>query len=207
MAQTAGNPYGLCNFDPEADCAACPVHTRLFCHFALRDVGRFVGLFLPPLLALLSGLALRGQWAAIGVWFVALFLFLQVPENTILCRHCPYYAQGGRRTLLCHANAGLLKLWKFTPRPMARWEKAAFLGALGAFAAAPIGYSLWAGEILAGVAGMVGAGGWVWAMQRYVCRRCPNFSCPLNTVPEDIRAAYLRRNPVLAETWGQDPDG
>ena len=111
MAQKSpANPYGVCNFDPDADCESCLVNTRLFCHFDIKDVWRFLALFLIPIVAIWIGPVLRGEWGLLVAWIAVGFFFLQVPENYILCRHCPYYAQGERRTLLCHANAGLLKL-------------------------------------------------------------------------------------------------
>jgi len=28
-----------------------------------------------------------------------------------------------------------------------------------------------------------------------------NFSCPLNNIPENVRKAYLEKNPVMGEAW------
>jgi hypothetical protein len=40
-----------------------------------------------------------------------------------------------------------------------------------------------------------------WALRRYTCSRCVNFSCPLNNVPQEIIDAYLARNRVMREAW------
>jgi hypothetical protein len=34
-------------------------------------------------------------------------------------------------------------------------------------------------------------------LRLHMCRRCVNLSCPLNNVPDDLKAAYLERNPHL----------
>lgn len=55
--------------------------------------------------------------------------------------------------------------------------------------------TLWA---LAALGGLVL---FFWALRRYICSRCVNFSCPLNSVPQEIIDAYLARNPVMREAW------
>jgi hypothetical protein len=200
--QESTNSYGICNFDPESDCANCPVNERLFCHYDIRNTLRFLAFILPVFVAHFVGLARSHSWKFLWAWVGAFLFFLQVPENFILCRHCPYYAEGPYRTLRCYANFGLLKLWKYTPRPMARWEKTSFLGALLVLGGAPVLVNVKNGQKLAAIGGVVSTVGWVWAMRRSVCVECPNFSCPLNVVPQDIRQAYFERNPRLAEGWG-----
>ncbi|MBN1964794.1 MAG: hypothetical protein JW910_09115 [Anaerolineae bacterium] len=195
------NPYNLCNFNPAADCTHCPVNGKVFCHFKPRDAVRFIALFFGAFLPSAYGFVHSGNWGLIVFWFAVFFVFLQVPENLILCSHCPYYAQGERRTLLCHANAGLLKLWPFNPAPMARWEQAGFLLGVGLALGGPVALNFWLGEPAAALLGLAGGIGWALVMRRYVCSECPNFSCPLNTVPREIVDAYLLRNRVFAEAW------
>lgn len=202
IEHTPTNPYGLCNFEPTSNCATCPVNGQVFCHFERPHVLRFFIIILPVFAINAAGLIRQRQWRQLALWIGGLFFFLQVPENLILCSHCPYYAQGERRTLLCHANAGLLKLWPFNPAPMSRVEQTIFL--VGALAA--LGYpaviNLNNGERAASAGGLLALGGWFWAMRRFVCKECPNFSCPLNTVPASIQQVYLRRNPAYAQAWG-----
>jgi hypothetical protein len=203
---TPANPYGLCNYDRPAACQDCPVNGRVFCQFERRHVLRFALLMLPVFLANGAGFVRHGAWKQLLLWIGTLFFFLQVPENLILCSHCPYYAQGGRRTLLCHVNAGLLKLWPFNPRPMTSTESAAFMGGLLAIFGYPIAANTLNREWLAAFGGLVGAVTWGLLMRRFVCSECPNFSCPLNTVPDAVQLAYLRRNPVYAAAWGIAPE-
>lgn len=199
------NPYSLCNFETAADCEHCPVNHRVFCHFETRHVLRFLLIILPVFAANAIGLVRQRAWGHLAGWIAGLIFFLQVPENLILCSHCPYYAEGGRATLRCHANAGLLKLWPFNPRPMNTIEKAGFLGGATGIFLYPVVINARAAEWAAAAGGILATGGWFWAMRRFVCKECPNFSCPLNTVPEEIRLAYLRRNPVFAKAWGTAP--
>jgi hypothetical protein len=38
-----------------------------------------------------------------------------------------------------------------------------------------------------------------------MCRRCVNLSCPLNNVPDDLKAAYLEHNPHLVAAGWKTP--
>lgn len=195
------NPYSLCNFASEADCEHCPVNHHVFCHFKPRHVVRFLLIILPLFVINAAGLVRQRAWGHLTGWLIGLVFFLQVPENLILCSHCPYYAEGGR-TLRCHANIGLLKLWSFNPRPMSGREKTGFLGGAAGLFLYPVVMNAQFAEWKAAAGGLASGVWWVWAMRRFVCRECPNFSCPLNTVAPEIRLAYLRRNPVFARAWG-----
>ena len=33
------------------------------------------------------------------------------------------------------------------------------------------------------------------------CKKCVNLSCMMNKVPEELKAAYLRRNPEMLRAW------
>jgi len=39
------------------------------------------------------------------------------------------------------------------------------------------------------------------SLKKNICRRCVNFSCPLNSVPKPIVDECLRRNPVMRKAW------
>jgi len=38
-------------------------------------------------------------------------------------------------------------------------------------------------------------------LQGDACKRCPNFSCAMNKTPDDVRLAFLAKNPTMAEAW------
>jgi hypothetical protein len=154
------------------------------------------GVFLPALLGMVLGgygLYLIG-YAAFWVFFFGVF------EIRILCSHCPYYAERGF-TLHCPANYGLPKFWRYRPEPMKRWERVALLVCFAILFGYPLPFlvlgSQWVLLALTVYAGIV----WAVVMQRNVCNRCVNFSCPLNQVPKAVVDDYLRRNPVMREAW------
>jgi hypothetical protein len=35
----------------------------------------------------------------------------------------------------------------------------------------------------------------------YLCSKCMNFACPLNSVPSPVRVKFFERNPVVADAW------
>jgi hypothetical protein len=39
-------------------------------------------------------------------------------------------------------------------------------------------------------------------LKRFLCSRCMNFACPLNSVPDSVREAFWDRNPAVAQAWG-----
>ncbi|GAJ03014.1 unnamed protein product, partial [marine sediment metagenome] len=42
---------------------------------------------------------------------------------------------------------------------------------------------------------------WIVSMRFLSCSKCPNFSCPLNTVPKNVVDDYLRHNTVMQKAW------
>jgi hypothetical protein len=117
-----------------------------------------------------------------------------------LCRHCPYWAENSA-ILHCHANSGVIKLWKYEPGPLSRAEKIQFiLGAL-IFIAFPFPFLMLGGEFLLAVIGLSSATSAVYLLWKFTCSRCINFSCPLNTVPKHLVDTYLKQNPEIRFAW------
>ncbi|MBN1262382.1 MAG: hypothetical protein JXB35_17010 [Anaerolineae bacterium] len=216
------NPHHLCTWDENADCAACGLQSQLACKWDGQLLRVFWATFLPTLALCLLGVSLVGLvtgrwWMLIG--FIAYFLLmLGVLEIRFLCSHCPFYAEEGK-ILHCLANHGSFKFWKYRPEPMNGFERflmiflvatvfgivpwaiegygIAFLAANRATFGMPL---LWA-MIGITVASVVAGGSALVILRTVFCTQCVNFSCPLNTVPQPVVAAYLRRNPVMREAW------
>lgn len=55
----------------------------------------------------------------------------------------------------------------------------------------------WAMLMLTGV----GMSACIINMQRNVCSKCVNFSCPLNPAPKQFVDDYLAQNPMLPDAW------
>jgi hypothetical protein len=197
---TASNPYDVCTWRAEDACASCPLAGRLKCRFERRHLLHFLGMFGVFVMPATIGVIQSGYgWYLLG-WVAYWLIFFELWEIRILCSHCPYYAERGS-TLHCIANYGSLKLWKYRPGPMKRWEKVQLWIGFALLGGYPFPFMLLGGEVLWAIAALWGLVMFFWTLREYTCSRCVNFSCPLNTVPREIVDQYLARNPVMRRAW------
>jgi len=194
------NPYGLCTWDPDADCANCCDRNLLNCRMNYSDLIQFglltFSIFIPAVIGMVLGgyaIYLTG-YAAFWVFFFGFF------EIRILCSHCPFYAEGGF-ILHCLANYGLPKFWRYHPEPMSLFEKVSLVIGIAILFGYPLPFLILGSQFvllaLTCYAGVL----WFFVMQKGVCSRCVNFSCPLNRVPKKVVDNYLRRNEVMRQAW------
>jgi len=194
------NPYNICTWDPDADCAHCESRNLLLCRMNYADLIQFIllafNIFIPAILGMILG-----GYAVYLIGYAAFWvLFFGFFEIRILCSHCPFYAERGF-ILHCPANYGLPKFWKYHPEPMIRLERAALLLGLAVLVGYPLPFLVlgrqWVLLFITAYALLL----WLFVMQKNVCSRCVNFSCPLNRVPKGVVDDYLRRNQVMREAW------
>ena len=194
------NPYDICTWDPNADCVNCHNEKLLNCRMNYRELIHFVlltfNLFIPAVIGMVLGgyaIYLIG-YAAFWVFFFGFF------ETRILCSHCPFYAERGF-TLHCLANYGLPKFWKYHPEPMNLFEKVSLAIGIAILFGYPLPFLILGAQFvllaLTCYAGVL----WLFVMQKGVCSKCVNFSCPLNRVPKKIVDNYLQRNPTMRQAW------
>jgi hypothetical protein len=133
-------------------------------------------------------------------WLAFALFFFFVWEAGILCRHCPHWAGPGK-ILRCHANYGVIKIWKHDPGPMSALEKVQFLIGASAMVAAPIVRLIIAESFV--IAAIAGAAAVFFSsvLSISICTKCVNFSCPLNRVPKRAVDEYLTRNPTMLRAW------
>jgi hypothetical protein len=215
------NPHHLCTWDDQADCAGCPEQGVLHCKWDRRLLTAFLVLFLPFGFCAFFGMALvwkiSGAWwylAAYGAFCIFFFVFFEI---RILCSHCPFYGEDSR-ILHCLANHGIIKLWRYHPEPMNRFERVSLVVCFVFFGLFPVfanacgiwyisnNYDSYGQVALLGMIGITAATlftiiAFFAALQIYVCPKCINFSCPLNGVPKPEVDDYLARNPVMREAW------
>jgi hypothetical protein len=170
------------------------------CRFERKDMLNFFLIVLPFGVTTIAGTIRAGYGWCLLLWLAYSFLFFFVWEAAVLCRHCPYWAEP-RTILRCHANCGVIKLWKYQSGPMTKWEKIQFaIGGL-IWAGCPIPVLLLGHEYLLALIAVSAAVSGAFIMRKNVCTRCINFSCPMNAVPKSLVDAYLRRNPVIRAAW------
>lgn len=221
----------ICTWGPESACATCGLRSQLGCRLDRREFLFFVLNQIPSLVLACFGLTLVGLLSQVW-WPLIVFVGACVAlwglgiETRVLCSHCPYWAEDNQ-TLHCWALTGSPKWWRYRPGPMNRVEKGIIVGFfsfLVVFPALAEGYGIvllargYAKYGLYALLGMIGvtlatilaAAQFFLILRYHYCRRCVNFSCPLNRVPKPLVDAYLRRNRVMREAWeasGYELDG
>ena len=207
------NPNDICIWKEVSECEDCSIKGRLQCHEDFRYsllfggtallfwipafIGFFVGFIFGNLILPLFLIGFLGY-----VSYLVIFFVLWEPQ--MLCRHCPYYAEGETKILHCYANHGFYKTAKFTPAPMSKSEKAQFVIGVLIFAFYPIPF------LIIGLVGLqyilfiimgIGIISWFLALRFKICKDCVNFSCPFNQVEKKVVDEFLKRNPIMREAW------
>ncbi|MFX1318814.1 MAG: lysostaphin resistance A-like protein [Promethearchaeota archaeon] len=168
--------------------------------FEAKALVMFAVGFLVILIPVVLGLLVAGLWIFLVIWVVYAIFFLQVWENKILCSHCPHYGSEGR-TLRCHANYGLYKLWKYNPAPMSRSEQAQIMIGVVIMIGFPFPFLVWAQQWLFLVFALFGAIVLGVILFGWLCLRCVNFSCPFNRVPKEEVDAFLKEHSEMRKAW------
>jgi hypothetical protein len=169
------------------------------CRFDARDLVQFLMILLPFMATSIAGTIRAGYGWYLFAWLAYSLLFFFLWEAFVLCRHCPLWAAPGR-ILHCHANYGIIKIWKPRSRPMSRSDRIQFVVGTVPFIAFPFPFLLMGKEYLFAVIWLSSVVSGVFLLRRNVCTRCVNFSCPLNMVPKELKRSFFERNPQLAES-------
>jgi hypothetical protein len=198
------------------------LESHLNCSYDKRLARFFLWNQVPSLTLMLLGPALVG--VITGTWWPlaviaggAVVLWGFGVETRLLCSHCPFYGAEGK-TLRCLALDGFPKFWKYRPGPMSRLEKILLSSLVVFLLAAPLvteGYGVWylwaylsglpaiLGMALVTLATALAEWQFAYVIRHDFCAHCINFSCPLNSVPKEIRDVYLKQHPALRQAWEQ----
>lgn len=183
-------------------CKDCPVGERLHCHFSLRDLIHFLLIALPSFLLGGAGIYPASGWMFI-LWIFLVGAYFGFVEIRVMCSHCPHYAEAGN-SLKCWANYGAPKIWQYRPGPMTLAEKVIFLGGFVVVWGYPLFFLIAYYKWFLLIVYLLTVGGFFMTLKTYLCSRCMNFACPLNTVADEVRSAFFKRNPVVAKACGVD---
>lgn len=170
------------------------------CRFETKDITNFFMNGLPFFVTAIAGTIYAGYgWYLLGWLGYSLFFFF-VWEARVLCSHCPMWAEEGR-VLHCHANYGVIKIWKYRPGPMSKSEQIQFaVGAL-LWGSMPLIFMVLSQAYLLALIGLTTVIGAAYNLKKHTCTRCINFSCPMNSVPKPVVDTYLKRNAVMYAAW------
>jgi hypothetical protein len=191
-----------CTSRPAAACAGCDLAGRLMCRYDTRDTAFFFMAALPFFFTSIAGSIIVGYGLWLLGWLAYALFFFIVWEGRVLCSHCPYWAEEGR-ILHCHANYGVIKIWRYLPKPMSRWEQIQFVAGALLLVGFPFPLLLAAREFLAAAVFLISLVSAVYLIYRNACMRCVNFACPFNAVPPQARDGFFRRNPPIARAWSE----
>ncbi|MCF2141242.1 MAG: hypothetical protein K9W44_14375 [Candidatus Lokiarchaeota archaeon] len=209
MSTSQVNVLTIC-YDNGVSCKDCPNHNKLMCQLDYKDSLIFAWPFLSFIGILVWGI-IRSMnqgnlgWLGLAIFIVFYlsygFFFFNIWESKILCSHCPFYVIDDSKTLKCYANYGFLKSAKYNPAPISKSEQYQFIIGASLLFVIPLIFLLIVQEFL--FAGLVALFYIIFFLNtsNNSCKKCPNFSCILNRVPQDWKDEYLRRNPVMREAW------
>lgn len=156
-----------------------------------------------------------GLYWAFPLFALVTLLNFTVIETYYLCKHCPFYEKKGE-TLECITLKGLPRLWKFDPSPISKRNRitmSAVGGFIDLFPLLVAAYASWVllstGSDILLTSMMIGlailfliATGY---LEKFIggnyCIKCVNLSCMMNKVPEELKEAYLDRNPTMRAAW------
>lgn len=217
------NPHNICTLNDDSDCHSCMNLNQLACKPDRKVALAFMLIGFAPMIASAIGMIILGRLT--GMWWILIsyaiwaILMFEAVEIWALCSHCPYYAEDSK-TLHCLGNNGSLKLWRYRPGPMSRFDKFIFLivTVFVLFFLFPIGtygygiyflaqnYNTYGSISLSGFSGLalltlLSVITFIHVLRTFFCTKCINFSCPLNTVHKHIVDKYLENNPVMREAW------
>jgi len=158
--------------------------------FRVRDWLRFLLFFMAFFVPAFVGMKAAGSAGPAIGWVVGAGLFFGFGLPAILCRHCPHYARKGL-LLVCPSAVGPPKLRRACPeRPVGKTEKILFAAGFGAVLLFPFTVLIAGGEVLWAGLALLGAAIFIFSELKFSCSKCVNFSCLLNRVPAEVKAAY-----------------
>ena len=204
----------------ESNCEICELNGKLLCKVDKKFAARFLisnisYRIIAITLLTISGLII-GHWWMVGCYVGMVLLTFLILEPRLLCSHCPFYEKEGK-VLKCWALQGMPKLWRYRPEPINNTEKYLML-ILGVFIdlfplVAVIWVIVWFAlnpteKVMLSIAFFVISFLFLILMiifgeiiLKKGCKKCANFSCGMNKVPEEIVNKFLEKNPKIKEAW------
>jgi hypothetical protein len=218
--------YRICTLDRHLDCSSCTIRGKLECTpGAARNTRVFYGSLSAMVASAFAGLAMTaaytGRWWTVPFYLVFWVVYQLYNELLIHCTHCPMWNEGSG-SIKCMVNCGIPKPgWKwmarhlrYNPLPYSFRERITinlFNSFSILFPWAVIAYGNYAAWGTGRGAFLMAAGIHLLYLASMLvffsiltgrfCRRCVNFSCPMNMVSPEVVCAYLERNPYIADAW------
>jgi hypothetical protein len=97
---------------------------------------------------------------------------------------------------------GSPKLWKYRPGPMTFMETFLFLAGFVVIWGYPLVFLVMGKQWFLLIVYAISTAGFFMTLKLFFCSQCMNLACPLNSVNQDTRQGFLRRNSEVAQAWG-----
>lgn len=192
-------PLNTCD---EKTCNNCNVRSLVSCHFNMKLLIRFFIIAVPCFIIAGIGICLF-HYLFIIPWIAFLLLYFGLIEIRVMCSHCPHYAEPETKALKCWANYGSPKIWRYRPGLMSLSEKIVFFSGLVIIFLYPIVIMAISKQIilLSAYVLYIFIGGYF--MHNYMCKKCMNFACPLNSVTQETREKFMKHNSIISNAWNK----
>jgi hypothetical protein len=180
-------------------CENCRIREKVSCHFSIAHLLRFYFIILPSFIIA----AINMLWysnVVLYIWVVFTGLFFLIVQIRILCTHCPHYKESSL-FLKCWANRWIPKFWKYQPGPMNVNEKSIMIGGFTIIWGFPLVFILMKQDWIMSIFYLVSVFLSFILIRMNHCKKCMNFSCPLNCVENKIKEDFFKNNPSLGEAW------
>jgi|WetSurSiteA1Bulk_404760.scaffolds.fasta_scaffold02258_1 hypothetical protein len=180
-------------------CYNCDIHSKVTCHLSFGQLLRFYVIVFPSFI--IGGIGIYTfSVESFIIWVAIIALFFLIVGIRVLCTHCPHYNESSN-IIKCWANFGVPKLWKYRPWPMNIREKAILICGFLIIWGYPVIFMLTLKHWII-------LGGYILSilvlftlLKLYCCRKCLNFSCPMNGVAGTIKGKFLENNPLIFHAW------
>jgi hypothetical protein len=189
-------PIATCVSD---SCDDCKVKSAIHCHFEAKDYVHFLAICLPSFLLGGAGIYHVSEWW-LALWIAMIPGFFGLLEIRVLCSHCPHYAEADK-SLKCWANYGAPKIWKYRPGPLSFAEKSILLSGFAVIWGYPLVFLILGAQWFLLLVYAVASAGFFMTLKLFLCTQCMNFACPLNGVPDSVRASFFECNPSVSRAW------
>jgi len=180
-------PLNTCS---KASCNNCGIHSRITCHFNIGQLLRFYLIILPSLITGAIGVHNYSINCFIS-WVFITGLFFLLLGIRVLCTHCPHYNEPSS-ILRCWVNYGVPKLWRYRPGPMTIYEKAILISGFGVIWGYPVIFISLTGKWILLSVYILSVVIFFVLLNLFQCRKCINYSCPLNRVNTKVKEEFLR---------------
>jgi hypothetical protein len=182
-------------------CGECNIHSKITCHFHPGQFIRLYLILLPPVITGAIGINNYSRNSLI-IWVMTFPLFFLLLGIRVLCTHCPHYEESSG-ILRCWSNWGVPKLWKYRPEQMIIFEKIILISGFIIVWGYPVIFISLAQKWILLTVYIFFVMLFFFLLNKFACRRCINFSCPLNRVSPEVKEEYFRSNSQINTSRAQ----